>query len=291
MRYTFFFGVVVVGLLTIESGKLSAATTNAPSPVPVNSLVSNSVESDLSGLVSRINSKLMQGKTNETELVAELQEFGSIFEKHKDAPIPERGQILLAQANLYLEVLNRPERAVEVIKQIKRDCPGLELSGGTDHLIAVLQRSAEQKKIRESLVVGVKFPDFDAKDLAGNPLSVSRFKGKVVLVDFWATWCFPCMIELPNVLEVYKKNHKQGFEIIGVSLDDSRPTLERFLKEKAIPWPQYFDGLAWGNKLVLKYGVNNLPATYLIDRKGKIIGKDLRGDELAAAVIAALSKK
>ena len=130
------------------------------------------------------------------------------------------------------------------------------------------------------LNVGKKFPDFAEKDLAGNPLSLSAYKGKVVLVDFWATWCGPCVGELPNVLAAYKKYHGQGFEIVGISLDEDQAKLTSFLKEQGMTWAQFFDGKGWENKLAVKYGVESIPASFCSTGKGTIIAKNLRGPAL-----------
>ena len=146
-------------------------------------------------------------------------------------------------------------------------------------------------RIQQTLVVGNKFPDFEEKDLAGQPLSIANFKGKVVLVDFWATWCGPCVQELPNVLRAYEKHHAEGFEIIGISLDQDERKLKDFTKQMKMTWPQYFDGKGWGNKLAGKYGVQSIPATFLLDGSGNIIGRDLRGEALEEAVSKALAKK
>ena len=99
------------------------------------------------------------------------------------------------------------------------------------------------------------------------------------------------MAELPNVTKTYEAHHAKGFEIIGISLDKDQKKLESFTQQKNMTWPQYFDGLGWQNRLAQQYGVNSIPATYLLDREGKIIAKDLRGDALEAAVAAALAKK
>jgi len=143
----------------------------------------------------------------------------------------------------------------------------------------------------ENLAEGSKFPDFDVKDTAGKPLSIASLKGKVVLVDFWATWCPPCRAEVPNVVKTYEKYHPKGFEIIGVSLDQDQTRLTNFTKQQKMTWQQYFDGKGWGNKLATKYGVQSIPATFLLDGEGKIIAKDLRGEDLDQAVSKALAKK
>jgi peroxiredoxin len=153
-----------------------------------------------------------------------------------------------------------------------------------------MEKQAAARLVQKELVVGKPFPDFSEKDTTGKPLSISGYKGKVVLVDFWATWCGPCRAELPNVLATYDKHHKNGFEIIGISLDQDENKLKSFTTENKMTWVQFFDGKGWGNKLAGKYGVMSIPATYLLDRNGIIIAKDLRGDDLEAAVAKALGK-
>jgi thiol-disulfide isomerase/thioredoxin len=146
--------------------------------------------------------------------------------------------------------------------------------------------------VAEGLEPGQKFPGFSVSDVSGNPLSVTGYQGKVVLIDFWATWCGPCRAELPNVIGLYQKYHGQGFEVIGISLDDDRNALNSFTQQQAgMGWQQYFDGQGWNNKLSRKYGVNSIPMTYLLNRQGIIIGKNLRGANLAAAVADALTGK
>jgi peroxiredoxin len=155
----------------------------------------------------------------------------------------------------------------------------------------MIKQQEAARQIQKSLAVGSKFPVFTEKDLNGHSLSITNYKGKVVLLDFWATWCGPCKVELPNLLATYKKHHPNGFEIIGISLDKDVDTLKSFIKEKEMTWAQFFDGQVWQNKLAMQYGVNSIPATYLLDRAGTIIGKDLRGEDLENAVAAALAKK
>ena len=160
---------------------------------------------------------------------------------------------------------------------------------GADGIINLIQQHEEIRKIRRTLTNGVKFPDFSEKDLLGNPLSVSKYEDKVVLVEFWATWCGPCVAELPNIIKAYNKHHSNGFEVIGISLDQDEQKLKSFLKAKEIPWVQYFDGKGWQNKLAAKYGIDRVPATFLLDRQGKIIGQGLRGEALEEALTKALA--
>ena len=145
-------------------------------------------------------------------------------------------------------------------------------------------------QVPEGLEVGKKFPGFEVMDLSGQALSVAGFRGKVVLLDFWATWCGPCRQALPDVQATYQQFHSQSFEVIGISLDEDRKTLDRFIQQAGLPWPQYFDGGGWDNKLAKQYGVRSIPATFLLNQRGVIIAKNLHGDDLARAVARAVTK-
>lgn len=108
---------------------------------------------------------------------------------------------------------------------------------------------------------------FTAMD--GRKVDLAKMKGKVVLVDFWATTCGPCIAELPRVKKAYDKFHGQGFEVIGISCDTDKKQLERFLKEKKYPWPQYFDGKQQtDNKFARAFGIDGIPHMFLVDKKG-----------------------
>jgi peroxiredoxin len=246
---------------------------------------------ELKELVAKVNTKLEQNKRTEKDLEPELKEFDALLAKHKDEKTDDTAQILLMEATLFLQVLDNNDKGVELIKQLQRDYPDTRPAQNADKMLASMKKQAEAKKIKAALAEGTKFPDFDVKDTAGKPLSIANYKGKVVLLDFWATWCPPCVRELPDVIKTYEAYHKQGFEVIGISLDKEEPKLANFTKEKNMTWVQYFDGLFWENKLAVKYGINSIPATFLLDGQGTIIGKDLRGEALEQAVAKALAKK
>ncbi len=114
--------------------------------------------------------------------------------------------------------------------------------------------------------------------LDGRQVDVSKMQGKVVLVDFWATWCAPCVAELPNVKAAYEKLHPKGFEIVGVSFDNKKESLENFVAKEKMEWPQYFDGEGWGNKLGREYGIGSIPAMWLVDKKGNLRDMNARED-------------
>jgi thiol-disulfide isomerase/thioredoxin len=119
--------------------------------------------------------------------------------------------------------------------------------------------------------------------LNGKPFDQKSLAGKVVLVDFWATWCGPCVAEIPNVLEQYEKYHKDGFEVVGISLDQEREALEKFVSEQKLPWPILFEepkGDGWQHPLATFYGISGIPTVVLIGRDGNVITLDARGEKL-----------
>ncbi len=248
-------------------------------------------EDQLKALVAKVNAKLQQNKKSEADLADEFKQFDVLLEEHKAEKTDAVAQIALMKAKLYAEVLDNPEKASEIVRQIKVDFPQTQQGKDADQILESLKQQTEAKKIRSALVEGAKFPDFEEKDIAGKPLSTANYKGSVVLIDFWATWCGPCVGELPNVLKTYEKHHPKGLEIIGISLDQDEKKLQKFITDRKMPWQQYFDGKGWENKLAARYGIQSIPSTFLLDREGKIIGKDLRGQALDEAVATAVAKK
>ena len=100
----------------------------------------------------------------------------------------------------------------------------------------------------------------------------------MVLVDFWATWCPPCREEVPSVVAAFKKYHDKGFEVVGISLDQDKDALLAFTKAKGMVWPQYFDGKGWDNEISSRFGINSIPAMWLLDKKGMLVSTDARED-------------
>ncbi len=135
--------------------------------------------------------------------------------------------------------------------------------------------------------VGSKAPEFSAPTPEGNELALNDALGKVTLVDFWASWCKPCRVENPNIVEVYKKYHDQGFNIIQVSLD--RPGqkdkwIQAIEDDNLGAWNHVSNLMFWQDPVAVDYGIRAIPAAFLLDENGKIIAKDLRGDALGQKV-------
>ena len=140
--------------------------------------------------------------------------------------------------------------------------------------------------------IGDEAPDFTVTTLDEKEVKLSDFRGKVVLLDFWATWCAPCIAELPNLKRAHDEFGKDGeFVVLGISLDDQKDTVRTFLKDRQLAWEQAVLGPAELNPVAQKYFVTGIPATFLIDREGEVVGRDLRGLALHQALRAQFSEQ
>ncbi|MBO9729990.1 MAG: TlpA family protein disulfide reductase [Chitinophaga sp.] len=148
---------------------------------------------------------------------------------------------------------------------------------------------AKQKKIdmeraeaiAKKTAIGVTAMDFSQNNTTGKPVKLSDYRGKYVLLDFWASWCGPCRAENPNVLDNYEKYHSKGLEILGVSLDDKKDAWLKAIKDDGLEWAHVSDLKGWKNAVAKEYNINAVPSNFLLDKEGKIIAKDLRGEELS----------
>jgi thiol-disulfide isomerase/thioredoxin len=124
----------------------------------------------------------------------------------------------------------------------------------------------------------------------GREVDLEKMRGKVVLIDFWASWCGPCMMEVPNVKAAYEKLHPQGFEIVGINLDEDKAQMQRVLTKSNMTWPQSFDGKKWEGPLVKRFGIMSIPTVWLIDKRGVLRDLNARGN-LAERVEKLLQEK
>lgn len=130
---------------------------------------------------------------------------------------------------------------------------------------------------------------FSGLTIDGSWIDISQWKGKVVLVDFWATWSEPCLAELSGMRRIYEEYHDKGLEIVSVSLDSQRTVLDAYLAKSPLPWPQICDGKGWQAELAQRFHISSIPASFLIGKDGKVQATDLQGPSLSKAVETALN--
>jgi len=153
------------------------------------------------------------------------------------------------------------------------------------------------KKIKTALdsmsaiVIGKPAPNFSAPSPEGKTISLKESLGKVTIIDFWASWCGPCRAENPNVVALYNEFHPQGLNIIGVSLDKDAAKWKEAIAKDGLIWPHVSNLKFWEDPIAKQYNVQSIPATFILDEKGNIVAKDLRGEELRAKVAALLGVK
>lgn len=153
------------------------------------------------------------------------------------------------------------------------------------------KKYAEELAAAKSAEIGSIAPEFTSHTPDGKEIALSSFRGKYVLLDFWASWCGPCRAENPNVLKAYQKYSNQNFTILAYSLDSDRPAWLRAIKADALPWTQLSDLKLWNSEASKLFGVTAIPANFLIDPSGKIVARDLRGPALEAALEKIIKQK
>jgi len=165
-------------------------------------------------------------------------------------------------------------------------CKKKDTTSDASHAVAATEQAAVQETQTEeevkaavevkpapdenTIAEGHAFPPLEFTSLSGEQINLANLKGKVVLIDFWAIWCGPCLRVMPDLVETYRQYHDQGFEIIGISLDKDKSQLEKYMQEMGMTWPQYYDGLMWSNKIARRFGVRGIPHMVLVDKNGAV---------------------
>ncbi len=233
------------------------------------------------------------GATPAQQLSAEFK--ASIVVRQKELQLTQKTilkQFILANPNSYLSLL-----ALYSVDGPSPDPADLEplYNSLSDNV-----KSTETAKVFKTALdklkltaAGVMAPDFTQNDVNGLPVKLSSFRGKYVLIDFWASWCRPCREENPNVVKAYNAYKDKNFTVLGVSLDkeDGKAAWLSAIKADGLNWTQVSDLKYWNNQAAALYYVSSIPANFLIDPNGKIIAKDLRGDDLENKLKELLDKK
>ncbi|MCB1229760.1 MAG: redoxin domain-containing protein [Verrucomicrobiae bacterium] len=195
--------------------------------------------------------------------------------KGEDAELQELiGGVVQPLFQIYLQSGDK-EKAKGFLDTVQNDFKEHSQASGIMQVLSQFASRLDMPTVGDTMEIAYTSID-------GHPVDITKMQeeGKVVLVEFWATWCPPCVAELPNLMSGYEKYHEKGFEIVAISLDSDDGTVKAFTEQRGLPWPQYVNGMGDAGDIATKYGVTGIPATFLIGKDGKIVATDLRGGDL-----------
>lgn len=209
--------------------------------------------------VRQMASLTLLGRMAANAPVEEFEKAAETYEKdYPDSPVPDQFKLQIARRVQQ----THPEKAQKLLA---------EAAKSQNAAVAKQAEAAAKLAALLNKPLDIKFTALD-----GSEVDLAQMKGKVVLVDFWATWCGPCMQEVPNVVASYKKYQEQGFAIVGISLDQDKDAVLKVTKEEGMTWPQYFDGKGWKNDIAARYGISSIPQMWLVNKQGLLVSTSAR---------------
>lgn len=258
-------------VLTAGNGDSATGTTN-------NDLYQSirSKQNELNGQMNTIYQSMADTTLTDEQREAKTQQMNELEEQYVAAAKEGVKQNIGNAVGIFLLKKNYYYMSVEELDPLM---PQIPAEFANDEAIVKIKNNVEKMK---ATAVGQKFTDFEMQTPEGKSVKLSDYvgKGKVVLVDFWASWCGPCRREMPNLVEAYAKYKNKNFEIVGVSLDQSGDAWKEAIKKLNITWPQMSDLKFWNCEGAQLYAVSSIPHTVLIDGEGIILARGLHGNEL-----------
>lgn len=268
----------------LENGNIEINLTEDPSTTTVKGTTTNnayqSFKNEMAGVNKKMqaiysslsdpavskeqrDAKMSEMQDAETEMVGIIK---SNISKNAQSPL---SAVLLNQYNYYMDY--------EEVEKLLAEIPANIQEGDES-----LTKLKERVEISKNTVVGKKFVDLEMLTPEGDPIKLSDYagKGKIVLIDFWASWCGPCRREMPRLVEAYAKYKDKGFEIVGVSFDRDGESWKKGIEQLDITWPQMSDLKYWESEGATQYAIRSIPHVVLLDKDGTIVSRGLHGDEL-----------
>ncbi|MDB5000436.1 MAG: hypothetical protein JWR76_1513 [Mucilaginibacter sp.] len=282
----------------IEKGTINIASPDSASKADVSGSPSNEdnkkLKAQLKGVMNKAQTIVAaaQAATPAQQQSAAFQ--NSMQAKYKAVQLEQKNVLktfINENPNSYLSLL--------ALTSVSGPSPDVaEVEPLYESLSDELKKSEQGRQLKSAIdalkltAIGAMAPDFIQNDVNGLPVRLSSFKGKYVLIDFWASWCGPCRQENPNVVRTYNKYKNKNFTILGVSLDreSGKSAWLAAIKNDGLTWTQVSDLKYWNNLAAAVYGVRSIPQNFLIDPTGKIVAKDLRGDDLDNKLAELLGK-